>query len=429
MNDGEKHDPARAGRTQAADETISLLDLLLVIVRHKRLIVIMTAVVALVTVGILMLSKYLPTGSTLNLLPNVYTPTAKILLQDATPSSSITSMLSQSGLGALSGLIGTSGIIGKANAADLAKALLSSRIIQDRIAEKFDFVHRYKITKYPITRARAKMISAMKITFDENSGIMKIGYRDTDPMLATEVANAVTDQLQTEFKRLTVDKTVSKRLYLEEAIATAEKEVAAQSAALIAFQNKYGIYDMNAQAQATISAVASQQALMVSKQVELQLQQKYLPPTDARIVRLKDEIASIQKLISQLTVGGTDLATGTVPQKQMPALGVQYLSLQRDLQVQQAILSMLKQQVETTKLEEMDTSKTFQIVEMAEVPEVRSGPARTTIAAISTVAAFFLAILVAFLMEYLARAKLDPVEAEKLSAIRASLAFWRKHSR
>ncbi len=63
------------------------------------------------------------------------------------------------------------------------------------------------------------MKSAMKIKFDENSGIMKIGYQDTDPVLATEVVNAVTDQLQTEFKRLTVDKTVSKRLYLEEAIA------------------------------------------------------------------------------------------------------------------------------------------------------------------------------------------------------------------
>ncbi len=126
---------------------------------------------------------------------------------------------------------------------------------------------------------------------------------------------------------------------------------------------------MNVQAQATISAVASQQAQMVSKQVELQLQQKYLPSTDVRIVKLKDEIAAIQKLISQLTEGGTDLTTGTVPQKQMPALGVQYLSLQRDLQVQQAILSMLKQQYETAKLEEMDTSSTFQIVEMAEVPE------------------------------------------------------------
>jgi tyrosine-protein kinase Etk/Wzc len=168
---------------------------------------------------------------------------------------------------------------------------------------------------------------------------------------------------------------------------------------------------------------------LVSKQIELQLKQKYLPETDANIIRLKNEIGTIEKLISQLKEGGTDLTTGTVPQNQISALGVQYLNIQREMKVQEAILSVLKQQYETSKLEEMDTSLTFQVFENAELPETRSGPARAKTAMIATVAGFFVSILVAFIAEYFQRAKRDPVEAQKLSAIRASFALPRKRSR
>jgi tyrosine-protein kinase Etk/Wzc len=417
------------GGARVSNDTLSLLDLLSVIARRKWLILIMTFVVAVVTVAFLALTLFLPPDSKLNLLPNVYKPTVKILVQEPTASSAISSILSQSSLGSLSGLLGTSAMQGKSTNADLAQALLESRTLMDWIAEKFDFVKRYQIKKNPKTNARGMINHAMKIEFDEKSGILEIGYEDIDRVFATDVVNALADQLQIRFKRLTVDKAGFKRQYLEEAVAAAETQIDAASAALVAFQNKYGIYDMNAQAQATINAVASQKALMATKQVELQLQMKYLPESDARIVRLKDEIEAIKKLISQLTEGGTDFVTGTVPQNQMPALGVQYLNLQRDLQAQQAIISILKQQYETAKLEEMDTSKTFQVVEIAEVPEVRSGPSRTMSAIIVTVVAFFLSILLAFFMEYLERAKHDPVESEKLSVIRASLGFRKKLSR
>jgi tyrosine-protein kinase Etk/Wzc len=414
---------------QAPDDTISLLDLVSVIVRRKWLIIVMTATVAIVTLAVLLLSLYLPPDSPWNLLPNTYKPTVRILLQDTTQSSTLSSILNQSGLGALTGIIGSVGGSSKGTSSDLAKALLASRFIQDQIAEKFDFVKRYKIQKNPKTASRQIIISGMKVKFDDKTGILEIGYEDIDPVLATDIVSLAADLLQKEFKRLTMDKVISKKQYLEESIAATEKEAAIQAAALVAFQNKHGIYDLTVQAEASINAVAAQQGVLVSKQVDLQLKQKYLPETDVSIIRLKNEIATTEKLISQLKEGGTDITTGTVPQNQIPALGVQYLNIQREMKVQEAILSVLKQQYETSKLEVMDTSLSFEVFESAELPETRSGPARAKTAMIATVAGFFVSILIAFIAEYFQRAKRDPVEAEKLSAIRASFALPRKRTR
>jgi tyrosine-protein kinase Etk/Wzc len=113
----------------------------------------------------------------------------------------------------------------------------------------------------------------------------------------------------------------------------------------------------------------------------------------------------------------------------MTQLGAQYLVLQNDVTVQQAILSTLKQQYETARLEEMDTSRTFQVIEKAEVPELHSGPGRTKIAIIAVLAGFFVAILAAFIMEYMDKIRTDPIESKKLAVIRSSLSFRKKQPR
>ena len=120
------------------DDTISLLDLLAVVARRKWLIVGMTGIIALLTVAFLVAMMIIPSSSRWNYLPVLYKPTARILLQEASKGSSLSSILNQSGLGALSSLVG-SGVGGGGTSADLAKALLGSNTIKDTIAREFDF--------------------------------------------------------------------------------------------------------------------------------------------------------------------------------------------------------------------------------------------------------------------------------------------------
>lgn len=412
------------------DDTISLLDLLAVVARRKWLIVGMTGIIALLTVAFLVAMMIIPSSSRWNYLPVLYKPTARILLQEASKGSSLSSILNQSGLGALSSLVG-SGAGGGGTSADLAKALLGSNTIKDTIAREFDFATLMELekSKAPKTSARKAVDGATVQKYDSKSGILEVGYKDIDPVRATEIVNRMVDLLDGEFSRLTLDKVASKRKYLEESFAALESETRRVSDQLIAFQVKHGIIDFSSQASESTRAVAQVQSQVITKQVELDLQNRYLPESDSRIVRLKAELEGLRRLLSAMKVGGNGFDTGMVPQQMLPSLSAEYLPLKRDLEVNQTTLTLLKQQLEMAKLEEMDTSRTFQVLERAEVPEVRFSPGRSKIAVIATVAGFFLSVFSAFVVEYFSRAGKDPVESAKLQAIRSMFSLRRPASR
>jgi len=429
MSDINRNDPDYRAQAGREDDTISLLDLIGVLARRKWLIIGITAIVAVVTLVALELTAILPSTSPWNFLPTKFKPTAKVLIQSGNSSNSISSLLNQSGLSSLSGLIGAGSLTGGNSSAQLAQALLKGRTIEDGVAEKFDFVGRYKLTKTPKSAARARIESALKVKFDSATNILEIGYEDIDAAFATDVVNDITTRLQYQFTSLTMDKVQEKKRYLEKAIASRQVEADNAADRLSAFQNKYGVYDLPSQTQANITALAALQTQLTSKQMELDLQRKYTPETDSRIVMMKDQIAQIQQQIGQLKTGKITSSSDSPSLTNLVGLAAQYAGVKTDVQVQQTILLALKQQYESAKLEEQDTGPTFQIIEKAEVPEVRSAPSRSKTALIVTLVGFFISVLLAFVLEYFDRARRDPVEAAKLSDIRGNLALRKKSTR
>jgi tyrosine-protein kinase Etk/Wzc len=424
----DRNDGTHGASAYDRKDTISILDLIAIVLKRKWLIVCFTGIVGVLTLCLLIASKTLPPDSRFNPLPNLYTPTVKILLQDSSASSSLTSVLNQSGLGSLSGLIGLAGVSRLSNA-DLAQALLKNNTLLDGVAQQLRFAERYKITTNPRTAVRQMIMSSTKVDYDAKSGILQIGYQDIDKVFATEVANTLTDRLQSVFRGLTMDKVTTKREYLESAIATAEIDAQQKAQNLVDFQSKNGIYDLNVQSETNLSAVAMLQSQLRLKQIDLAVEREYYPDSDGRIIRLKNEIDQTQKQIDLLSAGGGSQRASGVPLNKMAQLGAQYLSLQNDAKIAAAILSTLKQQYETTKLEAMDTSQTFQIIEKAEVPELRSGPSRAKIAVIAVLAAVVASTLFAFVLEYFERAGSDPVESRKLALIRSLLSVRKKPAR
>jgi tyrosine-protein kinase Etk/Wzc len=427
MSDTDNKDYGSSSRADTVDDSVSLIDLITIIAKRWKFVFLLTVSIMVLTLGFLLATARLPSTSRLNMLPNKYTPTVKILLQDTSASSSLSSMLSQSGLSSLSGLIGLSAG-GTTSNADLAQALLKSNIVLDSVTDEFGFVQRYNMGKTPKTSSRKKILSALKVEYDAKTGIMDLGYEDIDPAFATEVVNGIADRLQHVFKNLTMDKVSTKKLYLEEAITSAEKDLKDKASQLVTFQNKYGIYDIGAQSQADIAAVAEMQSQIRTKQIDLAVQRKSYPESDYRITMLKNQIDQLQKQIEQMKAGTGNGASSSLPMSKMTQLGAEYFNLQSDVTVQQAILSVLKQQYETTKFQEMDDSSVFQVIEKAEMPEVRSGPRRSMIAVMATVAGFFISLLLAFVIEYFEKARLDPAEARKLDVIRAAFSL-RKNRR
>jgi tyrosine-protein kinase Etk/Wzc len=168
---------------------------------------------------------------------------------------------------------------------------------------------------------------------------------------------------------------------------------------------------------------------LFSKQIDIKLQREYLPESDPRIVRLKNEIEFMRKAVDDLKKGSTEFSNDAFAAGELPDLITEYVGLSRDAQIQTAILTLLAQQLETAKLEAMGTNQSFQIIEKAEIPEVRFKPGRSKIAVVACITAFFASMIAAFIVEFIQKAKQDPVEGEKLLAIKRMLTFGKKAHR
>src|SRR5574344_2322743 len=132
------------------DDEISLIDLFAVLLKHKKLIFVTTAVAMVAVLIYCVISLTLPAEK--SPLPNKYTPKALMLINDSSSSSSsISSMLSSSGLSSLAGIAGVSS---GTSYSSLAVYIAGTNTFLDAIVDNFDLVTRYKIKKNPKAESR-----------------------------------------------------------------------------------------------------------------------------------------------------------------------------------------------------------------------------------------------------------------------------------
>ncbi len=355
-----------AGEAREKEDTISLLDIIGVLTKRWKMIFFLSLGAAVFIAAYSLYTIKTPHDAFLNKLPNVYKPEVQVRLQEdsASPASFLSS---ESGLGALAGLAGISG--GRNTNVALAEDLLEGPTIVDQIGDEFDFRERYEIEENVTFNIRKTIREKVETNFDADSGILTISYTDVNPHLATDIVNRAVTLLEIRFRELTMEKILNKKQFLEERIEEVEAQLKQAQNNLIRFQIDNGIVN----------------------------------------VVVNEETKSVELIFARY-----------IPQVQRSTITLEYFDLERDKAIQESIYKLLVQQYETTKIEEMDDSKTFQILETAQVPEVKDSPSRGKICIIFTLAVFFLSILLAFIFEYFEKAKKDPVESKKLERIKHS---------
>ena len=118
--------PNAAAKVQDDDE-ISLIDLLATLLKHKRMILLVTVAAALLSFAYAGISLLLPPDKTY--LPNLYKPTATMLVNSPDSGGSLSSALAASGLSSLAGMAGISA--GGSNYGQLAVVIAKGDTILD----------------------------------------------------------------------------------------------------------------------------------------------------------------------------------------------------------------------------------------------------------------------------------------------------------
>jgi uncharacterized protein involved in exopolysaccharide biosynthesis len=124
--------------------------------------------------------------------------------------------------------------------------------------------------------------------------------------------------------------------------------------------------------------------------------------TYEEIQKLENEGRRLEQSVSRVLGGG------------LPAVTMELNRIQLELEAQKQVYTQLKVQYELTKIEMASETPVFQILELAEVPDRKSGPSRGLICIIVTFAAGFFAVFLAFVLNAVDNIKKDPAAMAKL---------------
>jgi tyrosine-protein kinase Etk/Wzc len=395
-------------------DDIALIDMAAVLWKRRRIVIGFTVAVTIVTVALLVVSLLLPSDK--SFLPNVYKPKAMMLIGNSS-SNSLSSALSTSGLGSLAGIAGLS-TGGNANG-QLAVTLANSNTTFDTLSTKFNLSNRYKIRSNNKTDTRKAIARHMTAAFDTKTNIFSLSYEDRDSVIAQGIVNTTVDILSARFASLGGSKAVVQRDLLESKLVEVKSSIDQLESRVKCFQAKYGVTNVEALATEQITVLARMRSELILKDLAIENYKKISLIDDPMIKRLQDERESIMGKIRELENGqGVSSENRVMPsQKELPTIAFEYAKLQRDMLVQTEVYKLLTQQYELAKLNAAGQEPVFQVLELAEAPDRKSGPSRGMICIVAVFAAFFLAILLAFILESIEKVKADPEAMAKLRSL------------
>ena len=386
------------GTTPSGSESnINLLDLMIIIAKSKKKIVIFTIIVMLVTAGLTLL------------LPNQFTARAQVLPPQT--QSSANALLGQlSSLGSLTG-----GSLKNPN--DTYLGILNSRTMADSLIARFKLQQVYNV-KF-LSDARLSLQAASKI-MSSKENLISIEVTDPDPKLAAAIANAYVDEMQKMTSTLAVTEASRRRLFFEKQLEKTKADLVTAETALRTMQEKTGVITLSEQAESAIKAAATIKAAIAAKEIEIGTLRTFVTDKSSELIRAQQELAGLRAQLSKIETGANvGQGDSSLAVRAVPELGLEYTRIVREVKYQEVLFEMFAKQFEFAKVDEAKEGSLIQVLDAAIVPDKKSKPSRAVFVLIAGVAAAILATLWAFLSEVRLYMKEDPANAERFQTLRA----------
>lgn len=386
----------------SGDDDISLLDLLIVLAKHKKLVLGMPLVVAVIAAGISFL------------LPFSYTGTTKIVPPMQSPGSGSSALLAQLG-GGLGGLAGS--LAGLRSPNEVYIGMLKSRTVADNLIQRFDLMQTYE-EKLP-SRARKKLEGLTNIVAGKDA-IITIEVEDKDPKRAAAIANAYVDELFKLTKVLAVTEASQRRLFFERQLEQAKDNLAkAEVDARQALENG-GLVQVEGQGRGIVETTARLRAQITVKEVQIGAMRAFATDRNPDLQLAQKEVESMKRELARIEgpSGSRSPDAG-----ETNGAGIDSVNLLRNVKYREAVYELLAKQFELAKIDEAKDSAVVQVMDKAIEPDRRTKPWRSLIVLVSAFAAFLVGIVWAFVREGVARAKADPKQANRFLQLKRYLAW------
>lgn len=352
----------------APEAAYDLRSLAAVVWRYRGLVFAVTAAGTGLALIYLLLSLVLPPE--LNPLPDVYRPEALLLVPRTGDTIDIDPALTNAlGRRGLSGLLP-----GQVNNMRLAVTLLNSKTTIDAIAEEFDLAERYKIMRNVRGNVRKRFLAKTRFESDQSERTLRISYRSTDAEFAAAVVNRMVEILGERFAALGVDRSRTSRDLIAARHREVEQQIARYAERIEDFQQRHGVLDPNDLAREYVSRIADLNTRLVLKEVEIQTYAGVAPSNDSALLVLQAERDNLAQLMEEMESGYVEYGGRLPAQGALPELAREFARLRLEQAVQIEIFKLLSREYELAKLQVEGHEPVFQVLEAAEVPDLRDGP-------------------------------------------------------
>ncbi len=400
MNETENRASSAPKATGGGETT--LVDLLIVLGRYKRMLVLWPLAAAVIAAAVSLV------------LPKYYTGVTRILPPQQGQSAAA-AMLGQ--LGGLAGL--AAGAAGIKNPADLYIGMLKSDTVADALVARFKLKELYG-AKYQVD-ARKTLAENSRFSSGK-SGIIAIEVEARDPKLAADLANAYVEELHKLTSTLAVTEAGQRRLFFERQLQQTKDRLADAEVQLRQAIDSGGLVSVDAQGRAAVETVARLRAQVSAKEVQIGAMRAYATPDNPDMRRAEQELASLRRELARLETGLPSGAKEVVAASDggKPASGVSNIRLLREVKYQEVLFELMAKQYELARVDESKEAPVIQVMDRAVPPERRSSPRRTLMVVVAFLLASVAASAGALARYHLEGHGSDMAWREKVTALRAA---------
>jgi uncharacterized protein involved in exopolysaccharide biosynthesis len=268
-----------------------------------------------------------------------------------------------------------------------------------------------------------RMVSSSVNFKYEKDGTIEVSADNRDPKFAALLANTFVEEVARRSVQLYITKASTERFFLEKRLHDLRKELDDAEGRLKAFQEKHKTIRADAQASVAIEGVARLRLDIVNKEIQLAALRNSMTDESSEVKVLQAVIAKSKAQLGAMS--GSGASDTVIPSTgNVPGIMIEFGRLSREVKTLETVFDQLSKQYEMAKVNESRESGAVQVIDEAIPPTKKSKPIRKNIVFVSTIAAFFVSIVVIFFQEFLS--KLSPEDAENYREIKQSLRFRKR---
>ncbi len=389
-----------ASEQTSNDTPITVLDVLTHLGESKWLIAICVAMGTAIGVALALMAK------------PVFTAQATVLQPrqggSATAATAALASLSSIGGGQLAGLAGLGGVaLGGGD--DFFPALLRTHTTQASIVDQLNLKERWNLPSDEA--ARQAVAGTVSGAIDRKTGMLLISGSASTAEEAAELANAAVLGLQKTLGRLSVTEAQNRRVFLETESRKAEVELRKLEQSFITSRERVGLQSFTGLAESGLRITMELRARLMAREMELQVARQFSGPQNADVLRLENEVRTIQAELRRFE-------TGRATSQQLSPEHAQALQDFHELKMREALLEGYGRQLAAARFDEAREGPLVQVVDEAVPPKFRSAPQRQKMVLTAAGLGLLVGVVLALLRAWWANTLQNPVTRARMGTLR-----------